>query len=341
MKIRTFATLLGIAGIAGLAAPLEAAINESFTLESVSATVGANGRVTYQIAGKFYAITWQGTAGANEANLRVSGSGVYDPASRRAQEGLHTYSGVGTIRTSASCLADPWLFAVSCSDPHSQASWDTPLINVFAAPMTAGRLSGDDRQRVRAAFDQALEDKAQAERRAAADKAVADRKAAADKAEAERKRKAILAAQSATIGTQESGAKYFVKTPTGPPRPQYPPYGVAYSSNAVLASLTVNQTVFVPVTVRNLSSQTWPAGGAFRLAYHWYRGGGEIVHNGARTFMPAAVAPGASVTLNAQVIAPPSIGVATLRWDMVQENVAWFSDKGVAMSAPQNLTVTR
>jgi hypothetical protein len=45
------------------------------------------------------------------------------------------------------------------------------------------------------------------------------------------------------------------------------------------------------------------------------------------------------VTLNAKVIAPPSAGNSALTWDMVLENV-WFSDKGVAMSAPQNVTVT-
>ena len=56
--------------------------------------------------------------------------------------------------------------------------------------------------------------------------------------------------------------------------------------------------------------------------------------------MPAAVAPGACVTPNAKVVAPPTVGPSALRCDMVQENVAWFSDKGVAMGAAQNLTVT-
>jgi len=334
MKIRTFATLLGIAGIAGLAASLEAA-EITFRLDSISATVGANSRVTYQIAGEFTSHT----EGSFRFHTRVSGSGIYDPASRRAQEKLVTPAG-NTMRTSASCFPDPWLFAVSCTDSQIQGTvWSALDAAVFGAPVTAGILSSDlNRRRAKAAFDQALADKAAADRRAAADKWAADklaaeRKAAADKLAAERNAPTALA------------RKHALLTPTAPPppppRPQYPPYGAAYSSNAVLASLKVKQTVFVPVTVRNLSSQTWPAGGAFRLAYHWYRGGGEIVHNGARTFMPAAVAPGASVTLNAKVIGPPSKGVATLRWDMVQENGPWFSDKGVAMSAPQNTTVTR
>lgn len=345
MKIRAFATLLGIAGIAGIAGLAEPrdAVPVGFRLDSISATVGANGRVTYQIAGEFTVQT------DFRVHTRFSGPGIYDPASRRASEKLVTPAG-NTIRTSASCLVDPWLFAVSCTDfQFNSTHYLAKEITNFGAPITAGTLSSDlNRWRAKAAFDQALEDKAQAERRAAADKlaadkAAAERKAAADKLAAERNAPTALARKHAflTPTAPPPTLPPLLPPPSPPPLPKYPPYGAAYSSNAVLASLKVKQTVFVPVTVTNLSSQTWPAGGAFRLAYHWYRGREEIVHDGAHTVMPAAVAPGASVTLNAKVIAPRSKGVATLRWDMVQENGPWFSDKGVAMSAPQNLTVTR
>jgi hypothetical protein len=37
-----------------------------------------------------------------------------------------------------------------------------------------------------------------------------------------------------------------------------------------------------------------------------------------------------TATLNARLRAPSSPGTYTLKWDMLQENVAWFRTKGVA-----------
>jgi hypothetical protein len=243
------------------------------------------------------------------------------------------------------------------------------VVERFPVPMTA-KMPDYERPKIVAAYNGQVRANAAAAEKAAAEKAEAERKA---KREAELKAK--LAAQYGSVATsQQSGAKslfktptpapnplsrdtislkedhasakFLVRTPTPPPRPQYPPYGAAYSWSAVIVSMTVNQNLIMPITVRNLSSQTWPAGGAFRLSYHWYRGGAELIHDGARTLLPAAVAPGASVTLAAKLNAPPSAGVSACRWDMVQEatgfqqaTTTWFSEKGVAMSAPQTVTV--
>jgi hypothetical protein len=104
--------------------------------------------------------------------------------------------------------------------------------------------------------------------------------------------------------------------------------------------MKVGQSVGVTVTVQNTSSQTWPAGGVFHLSYHWFRGGSQIVHDGTRTVFLTAVAPGGSGSVLANVMAPPTAGAAVLQWDMIQEGVTWFSDKGVPMSAPKNVNIT-
>ncbi len=100
----------------------------------------------------------------------------------------------------------------------------------------------------------------------------------------------------------------------------------------------------VPVTVTNTGTLTWPAGGAYpvHLAYHWLQGAITVVVAGTRTVLPSNVAPGASISLSAQVTRPPSgaAGAYTLQFDMVQENVTWFATQGspvanVKVSVPQ------
>ncbi len=96
---------------------------------------------------------------------------------------------------------------------------------------------------------------------------------------------------------------------------------------------SAGQTVTVPVTVTNRGSGVFPTTGAnpVTLGYHWYDAQGRtVMYDSARTKLPADLAPGASVALNAQVMAPASGGTFTLKLDLVQEGIAWFSTKGVA-----------
>lgn len=314
----------------------------------VTVDIGPTGRTTYRFAG--------GASPPDSGpNFLFTAECAYDPLQTRASERLTERSTGRVVTTSATCPADPWRFVVTCAGTAS-SSGDSPGVRgalKFPLPITSQTMASGTRAEIVSAYN--FRSARLAEDARAAAKAAADKAAAAKAAEATR-----LAVPVVPAGKPKgSDAMYVVKTPTPDPYkigvgplkddhaaakyklgPQtYPPYGASYSPDPGFAFLTVNQTTFVTVTVKNLSSQTWPAGGAFHLAYHWYRGGGEIVHEGARTLMPAAVAPGGSVTLNAKVTAPPSAGLAALRWDMVQENVAWFSDKGVPMSAPQSLTV--
>ncbi|MGH2499290.1 MAG: N-acetylmuramoyl-L-alanine amidase [Candidatus Limnocylindria bacterium] len=98
-------------------------------------------------------------------------------------------------------------------------------------------------------------------------------------------------------------------------------------------AFTASQTATVPVTVRNDGTSIFPITSAYpvNLGYHWYDGAGKVVvWDGARTRLPADLAPGTSVQLQAQVTAPPSGGSYSLRFDLVQEGIAWFSSRGTA-----------
>jgi hypothetical protein len=340
--MRRLAAAITLALLAGSSPELSAGSfsgAEVATLQSVSVTIDASGRVHYRFS-------------ALAGSTAFTGEGAWDPITRRAQEGLKELNG-NVIQSFATCDADPWLVpGAPCANGFVQSkgysSSMEASIQSLAVPIGARLIDGSDRQRVKDEFE-----------RAAAAKAAAD-KAAADKAAAEaRKQAAIKAAllkQSATESIKDQhGAALLsptapavaqlhsskagllaiapTKTPTPAPKapappPAYPPYGAVYTPGA-LAQIRVNQPATVSVTVRNGSSQLWPANGAFRLSYHWYRGGVLTEFDGQRTILSAAVPPGGQVTLAANVRGPASPGSYTIKWDMVQESVAWFSSRGV------------
>jgi hypothetical protein len=86
----------------------------------------------------------------------------------------------------------------------------------------------------------------------------------------------------------------------------------------------------VPVTVTNTSSFTWVPG-TVSLAYHVHDAKGAVAKwDGVRTMLAAELAPGATVTRDAALELPAAAGGYVVRWDLVLEGVAWFSDRGVA-----------
>ncbi|MDP9245986.1 MAG: S8 family serine peptidase, partial [Chloroflexota bacterium] len=88
----------------------------------------------------------------------------------------------------------------------------------------------------------------------------------------------------------------------------------------------------VPVTVSNTGTAVWPAAGTtpVHLSYHWIGSAGEIVvWDGARANLPTDLAPGQTAVVTMNVTSPAKTGSYTLRLDLVQEGVAWFSSQGV------------
>jgi hypothetical protein len=127
--------------------------------------------------------------------------------------------------------------------------------------------------------------------------------------------------------------------------PDDTPTGVSVDFKAqynvgTLPQFAANQFATVPVTITNAGRGVIPVTSSYpvNLGYHWYTSTGQTaVWDGARTALPADLLPGATVTVQAQVTAPPQGGNYSLRFDLVQEGVAWFSNKGVPTG---NVTAT-
>lgn len=96
--------------------------------------------------------------------------------------------------------------------------------------------------------------------------------------------------------------------------------------------MLTNQDYWANVTVGNLSPMTWGWTGSYpvHLAYHWVNAtNGQIeVFNGERTSLPGDIGPGGEVTLRTRVRTPSIPGTYILKFDMVHEDVTWFSWQG-------------
>ena len=108
-------------------------------------------------------------------------------------------------------------------------------------------------------------------------------------------------------------------------------FGAMYQPQvSTLAASGSTQTV--PITLTNTGNFLWPAAGAnpVHLGYHWIDAAGNAaVWDGVRSNFATDVAPGAAQTLQAIVQVPQTPGTYTLKWDLVQEGISWFSGKGV------------
>jgi len=82
------------------------------------------------------------------------------------------------------------------------------------------------------------------------------------------------------------------------------------------------------VEVRNRSSAHWPGGmdarPQIRLAYRWRSADGGPPQEGARTGLPAPLAPGACAIVPLEVLGPGSPGTHEIQIDLVHEDVRWF-----------------
>ncbi|TMC25638.1 MAG: hypothetical protein E6J27_14750, partial [Chloroflexi bacterium] len=127
--------------------------------------------------------------------------------------------------------------------------------------------------------------------------------------------------------------------------PDDTPTGVSVDFKATytvgtLPTFAASQAATVPVTITNAGRGTIPVTSSYPvdLGYHWYTSTGQTaLWDGARTKLPADLPAGATVSVQAQVTAPPQGGNYTLRFDLVQEGVSWFSNKGVPTG---NVTAT-
>jgi len=114
------------------------------------------------------------------------------------------------------------------------------------------------------------------------------------------------------------------------PRPDYA-FTLAHKTPSQMPAGKIANIV---VVLKNIGARTWTAQGdkAFRLSYHWVDAAGKVaVQDGERTELTGDIAPDQTVTMRARVLAPPTPGRYTLRWDMVEEMVTWFSQQQAAV----------
>jgi O-antigen ligase len=107
-----------------------------------------------------------------------------------------------------------------------------------------------------------------------------------------------------------------------------------------LSTIQPGARVRVPVTITNSSPRVWESTTTqpFLLSYHLYQADGTLVtYDGARTVLDDPVPPGAAVTIDAYLFAPDAPGEYLVAWDMLQEQVTWFSWKE---NAPHTMTLT-
>lgn len=106
-------------------------------------------------------------------------------------------------------------------------------------------------------------------------------------------------------------------------------YGARYEPEDTTLTLAPREARRVRVRVTNAGRKTWARQEAFHLSYHWYHPERRTLQDGGRTELPVDVPPGASVLLDAEVVAPDLQGRYRLVWDMVHEDTTWFSGQGV------------
>jgi hypothetical protein len=116
-----------------------------------------------------------------------------------------------------------------------------------------------------------------------------------------------------------------------------PTFGASYAPSPI-GAVSASVRTAVPMTVTNTSNLTWSSP-VFALGYHVWDSAGRLVQwDGTRTLLPSIVQPGQSVNVQAILDLPSAPGTYTVRWDMLQEGVAWFSTKGVATKS-QTVTI--
>jgi hypothetical protein len=134
----------------------------------------------------------------------------------------------------------------------------------------------------------------------------------------------------------EGGATTLNKTVVvGNSSGQGPNFRVTWGLTNTSNSMAVNSMRNFNVTLRNAGDWEWPAGGNTRVSvgYHWKKGscpgGVNAVWSGYRTGFSDDIDPGQTVLgLPVQVQAPSSPGTYCLMYDVVQNGIAWFSERG-------------
>lgn len=118
-------------------------------------------------------------------------------------------------------------------------------------------------------------------------------------------------------------------------------YRVAWLTYSVPATMPPDTVTTASFKLKNEGSKSWSAEGPnpVHLAHQWFTPNGQLAGcwDTFRAALPDDVPPGSEVNLtNVALKSPATPGQYVLRWDLVEEGVAWFSKKG---ATPLEITV--
>ncbi len=273
------------------------------TLTSVTCQIHPNGLVVHLIKGTFPGLRPQADAQPNDVPLTVSGA--WDPAKKEATETISWTGDIGIRPMPAdnerwgsgrmSCPSDPWTTAVKCTRIDAQGFYDS-LAGFRTYPATFTFMTAQ----VRAAVANACKHPIPVKR------------------------------PKPTPDPRLLVSSAHLVQPCKPCAQGTPQYGATYSGGVPPANLKAGTMISVPITVTNTGCLEWPGQSiTFHLSNHWFQGATEITLDGLRTVLPHRVCPGETVPMMGSLQIPSAPGTYTLKWDLVWENVAWFSTKGV------------
>jgi glycosyltransferase involved in cell wall biosynthesis/SAM-dependent methyltransferase len=94
-----------------------------------------------------------------------------------------------------------------------------------------------------------------------------------------------------------------------------------------------NAKIELPLSIRNLGDTLWLTGQTVRAGLvmpgiRIFDQHGSIISESHGPLLPRAVAPGQSLAVNLEFIAPPDPGKYKLKIDLVDQHVCWFEEKG-------------
>jgi hypothetical protein len=112
-----------------------------------------------------------------------------------------------------------------------------------------------------------------------------------------------------------------------------PEYKVTWLTYSVPATIPPDTVTTASFKLKNEGSKSWSAEGPnpVHLAHQWFTPNGQLAGywDTFRAALPGDVPPGSEVNLtNVALKSPATPGQYVLRWDLVEEGVAWFSKKG-------------
>ncbi len=103
-----------------------------------------------------------------------------------------------------------------------------------------------------------------------------------------------------------------------------------FEISEISKNIPKNTLLTIPVLIKNTSNFIWLNQGknSVNFSYHWIDTNGNLaILDGERTSLPFELSPGKTAALNPVIRTPEQPGKYSLLLTMVQEKVAWFSDK--------------